>query len=43
MQMAVKEGKELLAKNTDKALADGAFGLPVCVFSEQFKSWSSNQ
>jgi 2-hydroxychromene-2-carboxylate isomerase len=26
--MAGKEGKELLAKNTDKALADGAFGLP---------------
>jgi 2-hydroxychromene-2-carboxylate isomerase len=26
--MAGKEGKELLAKNTDKVLADGAFGLP---------------
>jgi 2-hydroxychromene-2-carboxylate isomerase len=28
MEMAGKEGKELLAKNTDRALADGAFGLP---------------
>ncbi|PMD35469.1 HCCA isomerase/glutathione S-transferase kappa [Hyaloscypha variabilis F] len=28
MEMAGKEGKELLGKNTDKALADGAFGLP---------------
>jgi hypothetical protein len=29
MEMAGKEGKEVLAKNTDKAFADGAFGLPV--------------
>jgi len=28
MEMAGKEGKEVLAKNTDQALADGAFGLP---------------
>jgi 2-hydroxychromene-2-carboxylate isomerase len=28
MEMAPKEGKELLAKNTDQALEDGAFGLP---------------
>lgn len=28
LEMVGKEGKELLAKNTDKALADGAFGLP---------------
>lgn len=28
MEMAGKEGKELLGKNTDRALADGAFGLP---------------
>jgi 2-hydroxychromene-2-carboxylate isomerase len=28
IEMAGKEGKELLGKNTDKALADGAFGLP---------------
>ena len=26
--MAAKEGKALLLENTDKALADGAFGLP---------------
>lgn len=26
--MAPKEGKPILLKNTDKALADGAFGLP---------------
>ena len=29
MEMVGKEGKEVLAKNTDKAFADGAFGLPV--------------
>jgi 2-hydroxychromene-2-carboxylate isomerase len=29
MEMAGNEGKELLGKNTDKALEDGAFGLPV--------------
>ncbi|KAF4637647.1 hypothetical protein G7Y89_g438 [Cudoniella acicularis] len=28
MEMAGKEGKELLIKNTDRALADDAFGLP---------------
>jgi len=28
LEMVPKEGKELLGKNTDKALADGAFGLP---------------
>lgn len=28
MEMVPKEGKERLAKNTDQALADGAFGLP---------------
>ncbi|TVY85046.1 Glutathione S-transferase kappa [Lachnellula suecica] len=28
IEMAGKEGKALLAKNTDAALADGAFGLP---------------
>lgn len=28
MDMAGKEGKELLGKNTDRALSDGAFGLP---------------
>lgn len=28
MEMVGKEGKEVLAKNTDQALADGAFGLP---------------
>ncbi|PMD65251.1 HCCA isomerase/glutathione S-transferase kappa [Hyaloscypha bicolor E] len=28
MKMAGKEGKELLGENTDRALADGAFGLP---------------
>ncbi|KAH6679818.1 thioredoxin-like protein [Halenospora varia] len=27
-EMAAKEGKAILAKNTDKALEDGAFGLP---------------
>lgn len=27
-EMAPKEGKALLVKNTDKALQDGAFGLP---------------
>ena len=27
MEMIGKEGKEFLAKNTDRALADGAFGL----------------
>jgi 2-hydroxychromene-2-carboxylate isomerase len=34
--MAGKEGKELLSKNTDKAFADGAFGLPwfVCTNRE---------
>lgn len=31
MQMVPKEGKEALAQNTDKALADGAFGLPWIV------------
>jgi 2-hydroxychromene-2-carboxylate isomerase len=31
LEMAGKEGKEVLAKNTDKALADGAFGLPWIV------------
>jgi 2-hydroxychromene-2-carboxylate isomerase len=31
MQMAPKEGKELLGKNTDQALAEGAFGLPYFV------------
>lgn len=28
LSMASKEGKEILGKNTDAALADGAFGLP---------------
>jgi 2-hydroxychromene-2-carboxylate isomerase len=28
LSMVGKEGKEILAKNTDLALADGAFGLP---------------
>ncbi|KAE8453491.1 hypothetical protein EG329_010352 [Mollisiaceae sp. DMI_Dod_QoI] len=28
LEIAAKEGKELLAKNTDQAMADGAFGLP---------------
>lgn len=28
LEMAGKEGKEILARNTDAALADGAFGLP---------------
>lgn len=28
LEMAGKEGKVVLAKNTDQALADGAFGLP---------------
>jgi hypothetical protein len=28
MEMTGKEGKELFGKNTDRALADGAFGLP---------------
>lgn len=28
LDMAGKEGKEALAKNTDQAFADGAFGLP---------------
>lgn len=28
LSMAGKEGKEILAKNSDAALADGAFGLP---------------
>lgn len=28
MAMAGKEGKEILSRNTDLALADGAFGLP---------------
>jgi 2-hydroxychromene-2-carboxylate isomerase len=28
MEMAPKEGKELLGKNTDQAFAEGAFGLP---------------
>ena len=31
MGMVPKEGKEVLNKNTDKALADGAFGLPYFV------------
>ena len=31
MEMAGKEGKEVLAKNTDMAFADGAFGLPWLV------------
>ncbi len=31
MEMVGKEGKEVLAKNTDQALADGAFGLPYFV------------
>ncbi|CZR52015.1 related to glutahione s-transferase subunit 13 [Phialocephala subalpina] len=31
LEMAAKEGKELLAKNTDQAMADGAFGLPWMV------------
>jgi 2-hydroxychromene-2-carboxylate isomerase len=31
MEMAGKEGKEVLAKNTDLAFADGAFGLPWIV------------
>jgi len=35
MEMAGKEGKELLGKNTDKALEDGAFGLPVCIIPLQ--------
>jgi 2-hydroxychromene-2-carboxylate isomerase len=28
MEMAGKEGKEILAKNTDEAFKEGAFGLP---------------
>ena len=28
LEMAGKEGREVLGKNTDQALADGAFGLP---------------
>lgn len=28
LAMAGKEGKEVLAKNTDQAFQDGAFGLP---------------
>lgn len=36
LSMSGKEGKEILAKNTDKALADGAFGLPfyICTNTE---------
>jgi 2-hydroxychromene-2-carboxylate isomerase len=33
--MAGKEGKELLGKNTDRALADGAFGLPWFVATDR--------
>lgn len=29
LEVSSKEGKEILAKNTDQALKDGAFGLPV--------------
>jgi hypothetical protein len=29
IEMAAKEGKEVLVKNTDEALKNGAFGLPV--------------
>jgi 2-hydroxychromene-2-carboxylate isomerase len=34
--MASKEGKKVLAENTDRAFADGAFGLPwfVCTNSK---------
>lgn len=28
MKMALREGKDILAKITNQALADGAFGLP---------------
>lgn len=35
MEMAGKEGKEVLAKNTDKALAEGAFGLPYFVATNE--------
>lgn len=31
MATAAKEGKELLAKNSDQAVAEGAFGLPYFV------------
>ena len=31
MEMAPKQGKELLGKNTEQAFADGAFGLPYFV------------
>jgi len=30
-----KEGKEILAKNTDRALTDGAFGLPWFVATNE--------
>lgn len=33
--MAGKEGKELLAKNTDLALSEGAFGLPWFVATNE--------
>lgn len=35
LEMAGKEGKELLSKNTDEALADGAFGLPWFVATNE--------
>jgi 2-hydroxychromene-2-carboxylate isomerase len=35
LEMAGKAGKELLAKNTDLALADGAFGLPWFVATNE--------
>jgi len=35
LEMAGKEGKELLGKNTDRALADGAFGLPWFVATDR--------
>lgn len=37
LSISGQEGKELLVKNTDRALADGAFGVPwyVCTNSEE--------
>lgn len=35
MEMLGKEGKELLTKNTDEAFADGAFGLPWFVATNE--------
>lgn len=35
MAAVPKEGKELLIKNTDSAIADGAFGLPWFVVTNE--------